>query len=75
MEPASIAEMARAGEDHGDTGLVGRRDNLGVADRATGLDDGRDPGGGGEADRLGGRQMGVGGQDRTSRALTGLLDC
>ena len=69
-----MAEMARAGEDHGDACLVGRRDNLGVANRTAGLDDGRDSGGRGEADRLGGCQMGVGGQDGLARALPSLVD-
>src|SRR5580698_466223 len=35
-----VAEMPDAGEDHGDAAFVGRGDDLGIADRAAGLDGG-----------------------------------
>src|SRR5213596_1292835 len=34
----SMSEMAHAGEDHRQTGIVGGRDDLGIAERAAGLD-------------------------------------
>src|SRR4051794_414913 len=40
----SVAEVALAGEDHGDAVLVGGIDHVGVADRAPRLDDDRGTG-------------------------------
>ena len=56
-----MAEVALAGEDHGDAVLVGGGDHLGVADAAAGLDDGRDAGGGGGVEAVAEREEGVAG--------------
>ena len=57
-----MPEVAFAGEDHGDPGGVGGGDDGGVVDRAAGLDDGADPGPGGDLDAVGIGEEAVAGQ-------------
>ena len=59
-----MPEVADAGEDHGEAGFVGGRDDLVVAHRAAGLDDGGGAGFGGGQQAVGEGEEGVGGDDR-----------
>ena len=54
-----MAEVALAGEHHGDAVLVGGGDHLVVADAAAGLDDRRDAGRGGGIEAITEREEGV----------------
>ena len=56
-----MAEVADAGKDHGHAKPVGCSDDLGVADRAAGLDDGGCTGIGDGFEAVGEREEGVGG--------------
>ena len=66
--------MARAGEVHRHAGRLAGRDDLGVTDRATGLDDGLDPGVDEDLRAVGEGEEGVGGGDRRRRPLARPLD-
>ena len=69
--PESVAEVAHAGEQHGQAGLVGRGDHLVVADRAAGLDDRGRAGLGGGEQAVGEGEEGVRGDRRSDRARLG----
>src|SRR5579885_3636829 len=62
-----MAEVAFAGEDHGDAVAVGHADGFVVADRAAGLDDGGDACSGGGLHAIGEGEVGIGGQHRAAR--------
>lgn len=57
----SVAEVAGAGEDHGEAEAVGGFDGVFVADGASGLGYGCDSSLGGEFDAVGEWEVGVGG--------------
>src|SRR5216684_1093141 len=63
----SVQEVAHTGEDHGQAKAVGCCDYVGIADRASGLDDGRRPGLGCFFDSVRERKEGVGSYYRTSQ--------
>ncbi len=68
-EPAaSVAEVAFAGEDHGDAVFVGGGDHLVVADRAARLDHRRDPGRGRRVEAVAEREERVAGARRRPSA-------
>src|SRR5580658_450781 len=60
----SVAEVADAGEDHGEAETVGSGDDFGVALGTSGLDDGGGSGAGDFLDAVGEGEEGVGGSDR-----------
>src|SRR5579884_39770 len=62
-----MAEVAFAGEDHGDAVAVGHADGFVVADRAAGLDDGGDACSGGGLHAIGEGEVGIGSQHRAAR--------
>ena len=62
-----MPEVAGAGEDHGQAGRVGGRDDLVVAHRAAGLDDRGRPRLGRGQQAVGEREEGVGGDRRAPR--------
>jgi nucleoside-diphosphate-sugar epimerase len=70
----SMAEVAAAGEDHGHAVLVAGGEGLVVALRAAGLDDRRDPGGGGDVGAVAEREEGVGGEHGARRPVARLRD-
>src|SRR5690606_24543804 len=59
---------------HGEAVLVGSGDDLVVADRATGLDDGHDPRGSGGIWTVPEREEGVAGEHRPTVAIPRALD-
>ena len=63
----SVGEVAGAGEVHRDAGRLGGRDDLVVADRAAGRDDGADAGVEQDLQPVGEREERVGGRDRAPR--------
>src|SRR5699024_4966819 len=60
-----VPEMAHAGHEHGDAGCVGGVDDLPVADRAAGLDDGLYTGFCCGVDAVAEREEGIRSHDRT----------
>src|SRR6185437_1814176 len=74
--PASMSEMAHAGEHHRHVVLVGGGDHLGIAHRTTRLDHRADAGGRGRVDAVAEREEGVAGHHRAAHfeLLVGSLD-
>src|SRR5690606_12145731 len=62
--PYSVAEVAHAGEYHGNARFIRGVDHFLVAHRAAGLDHRADADGGGIVDAIAEREEGVGGHDR-----------
>src|SRR5258706_7745451 len=62
----SVAEMTLPREHHRNAVLVGRSDHFGVAQAATGLDHGADPGVGGDVEAVAEREEGVTGAHPTA---------
>ena len=67
-----MLEMPPAGEDHRDAVLVAGRDDFVVADAAARLNDRGNARRGGLVDRVGEREKGIGGEDRTRGPLARL---
>ncbi len=68
-----MAEVAHAGEHHGNTGFVGRGDHFVVAHRATRLDHCGDAGLGCVVDTVAEREEGIGSHDRALHLQTGVF--
>ena len=67
-----VPEMSHSGEQHGDTGLVGRCNNFVVADRAAGLDDSGYAGFSSGIDTVAEREEGITGHYRTHHVQAGV---
>src|SRR5690606_32302830 len=72
-DETSVPEMPLAGQDHGQALLVGRRDDLFVADRSAGLDDRGGAGVGRRVEPVAEGEEGVAGAGPTDGPPVGLL--
>ena len=70
---SAVTEVSDAGEGHGHAKPVGGRDDLGVADRATGLDDGSGSGPGDDLEAVREGEEGVRGSDGSGQRKDSLL--